>query len=558
MLLAKIKPQYKSAVIIAPLLFFIFACWYGMLEDGTVCSNDGSMYALTKVMAEEGTFSIGDSAEMEQFIRQGNFIVYSDNTPGNAARYWMLTEGIDVAIHNNSLYSDRSPGVAFLSVPFYYYGLLVQKLHPAQTAAGSQVTSIPRLRDSLWPVLVSSYTAGTKKMEFQASAPSPMYLNQIKHFYQMGFRQEPLPPAPTVSQRERLQQYITAFSSCLLGACAIAMLYLTIRSMGLRVISCIAAALVYGLCTVHAVYATTLFAHAAAGFFVMLAFFLTLRACREQNKKGFFFWFLGLTMGLACICEYTTALLCLGFIFYLLLHDVHGTTSKQQMRTRYGLLLAGAILPLGLLGIYNFICFGSVFTYSHLYQTAFDFNKNIFTAFSAPLVEGLRALLIDTTSKGIFNASPVLLLAAAGFVYFYGRSPKEALMAGILFALIVLILSKKVIPTGGASNDPRYLASSIGLLAMGAGFYLDWLLMRDRAAWLKYAGLALFVILFLLSARNQWMVYLQFMTPLEPQERLASMALAFPGASRLFIVMPLLIAGAFVWYCASRKILSEK
>jgi hypothetical protein len=550
--------QYKSAAIIAPLLFFIFALWYGMLQDGTVCSNDGSMYALTKAMAEKGTFSIGDFNEMEQFIRQGDFIIYSDNTPENAARYWMLTEGIDVASHNNKLYSDRSPGVAFLSVPFYYYGILIQKLYSAQTAAGPDNVSIPRYRDSLWPVLVSSYINGTKKIDFQAVVPGGLYMNQIKHFYQMGFRQEPLPPKPATSLREKLQQYITTFSVCLLGACAIAILYLTAISLGLPMVPSVAAALVYGLCTSHALYATTLFAHATAGFFVMLAFFLTLRACQEKNQKGILVWFLGLAIGIACISEYTTALLCSGFIFYLLLHDVLRTISKQQLCSRYGLLLSGAILPFGLLGIYNVVCFGSVFTYSHLYQTAFDFNKNILTAFSAPLFEGLRSLLIDTTSKGIFIASPVLLLAAGGFVYFYRRSPKAALMAGILFAMMVLVLSKKVIPTGGASNDPRYLTSSMGLLALGAGFYLDWLLVKGRAAWIKYSGLALFAILFVFSAWNQWIIYLKFMTPLTPRERLASMAFAFPGAYKIFTIMPLLIAGVLVWYCVSRIISAEK
>jgi hypothetical protein len=58
---------------------------------GITCSNDGSTYALTRALAENG------SPQIDQFES--------------------FTEGIDLAVHGGHVYSDRAPGVAFLAVP---------------------------------------------------------------------------------------------------------------------------------------------------------------------------------------------------------------------------------------------------------------------------------------------------------------------------------------------------------------------------------------------------------------------------------------------------------
>ncbi len=82
--------------LIAIALFFVFSSLYFATASGITCSNDGSHYALTRALAEEGRFTI------ESFDQ--------------------YAEGNDIAIRDGMLFSDRPPGTALIASAFYTVG----------------------------------------------------------------------------------------------------------------------------------------------------------------------------------------------------------------------------------------------------------------------------------------------------------------------------------------------------------------------------------------------------------------------------------------------------
>ena len=573
------KGRAKREAMIAPFLFVAFVCWYAMCEDGTVCSNDGSSYALTKSIVERGSLSIGredeieriksltrkDTSSREELEKLKNLYLtppYTDNTPENAERYWLLTEVNDYAKRDGNLYTDRSPGTAFLAVPLYLAGELVLNILPPEKAPFfHQPGTIRRSRyKAYWGEHLKAYGDGVEKrheIERGEKKPNPRFRTNFHGktkalFYSLGFQGLELPPEPTTSPAEETRQYFAALLPGLLTALAVVFIYLSCRVLGLKHLSGIAAALVYGLCTVHLKYGTVLFTHAATGFFVVLSLFITLRIGHARRKGMTNYFLLGFAWAMTFICEYPYVLFGFGFLIYLFIRDRKRRMSTKELMPRYSVLALGALIPLVAFGAYNAHCFGSPFSTSYQYQVGYDFNKELPTAFAEPIDEGLKSLLFDPDYKGLLVSTPIMLLAVAGFYFFFRRHRSEAALVAALFLLMLLIMSKKTETTAGASRDHRYLAASLGLLVVGAGFFLDGTL-RARRAELRYLGLAVFAGLFIYSAVKQFSYYLTFMTNMEPAERLASLGLTFPGFSRLILIYPAAALAGFVWYVVQKR-----
>jgi hypothetical protein len=77
-------------------LFLLLSSIYFSTVSGITCSNDGSHYALTRALAEEGRFSIESYDE--------------------------YAEGNDIAVREDRLFSDRPPGTALIASAFYEIG----------------------------------------------------------------------------------------------------------------------------------------------------------------------------------------------------------------------------------------------------------------------------------------------------------------------------------------------------------------------------------------------------------------------------------------------------
>lgn len=82
--------------------------------DGIVSTNDGSHYALTKALAVDGS------------VRIDPYVNYGAIQPRTGAP--TPDDYRDVSAYDGHFYSDRPPGTAFLAVPFYWFGELVDRV----------------------------------------------------------------------------------------------------------------------------------------------------------------------------------------------------------------------------------------------------------------------------------------------------------------------------------------------------------------------------------------------------------------------------------------------
>lgn len=118
--------------LIMLLLFFILSSVYYATTSGLTSSNDGSHYALTRALAENGRFAI--------------------------APFDAYAEGNDIAVRDGIFYSDRPPGTALLATLFYGFGSLLPE--PFATLPSRHDADNPRLPYvMLLPVLAGAVTA---------------------------------------------------------------------------------------------------------------------------------------------------------------------------------------------------------------------------------------------------------------------------------------------------------------------------------------------------------------------------------------------------------------
>lgn len=148
-------------------LFLIFSSLYFATASGITCSNDGSHYALTRAIADEGRFAIESYDE--------------------------YAEGNDIAVRGDTLFSDRPPGTALIASVAYQVGgwlpsplsqlpsrhdpenprLLYVMLVPAWTGAATVVLLYLVLRTlevSTFSALTTSVVLGTGTTHWKYSS----------------------------------------------------------------------------------------------------------------------------------------------------------------------------------------------------------------------------------------------------------------------------------------------------------------------------------------------------------------------------------------------------
>ena len=170
----------------------------------------------------------------------------------------------------------------------------------------------------------------------------------------------------------------------------------------------------------------------------------------------------------------------------------HGTPAMRPF-------IAGAVVPVVLLGIYNTACFGSPFTlgYDHLgsetYRAAMA-RGSYGVALPSPAVM-LRLLLSE--HRGILPLAPWLVLVVPGlFVMFEDRARRaEAWLvaAGIVFPFV--LASSYAVWDGGMAMGPRHALTALPFAAIASGFALDAILRLPsprRIAFASIAGSAVF------------------------------------------------------------------
>jgi hypothetical protein len=195
--------------------------------------------------------------------------------------------------------------------------------------------------------------------------------------------------------------------------------------------------------------AATVLGHTAAGAAALAAFLLA----RRGNPLA-----AGACAGIGVLLEYQAAVAAAAVGAYLLW--------RAWSARPLGLYALGALPPLALLGVYDWIAFGSPFHLSYGYVTDFSQQQHNLFGVGAPTLHGLREVLVG--GRGLLVFSPVLVLAAAGLVLLWRRGLRaEAALIGFVSVAFVLLAAGYFDPLGGLSPGPRFVAPALPLLVLG-------------------------------------------------------------------------------------------
>lgn len=257
-----------------------------------------------------------------------------------------------------------------------------------------------------------------------------------------------------------------------------------------------------------------LFSHALAGACLLAGLVLL-----SQHKS---LLFAGLLLGWAAVSEYPTALVGL---FWLVISSWRG-------RWRVWPAWLGFAVPLALLAVYNWVCFGSPLVLSsarELYPQFSALSQQGFFGIGWPRLSNFW-LLLFSPQRGLLFWVPFLLLG------FLPRREPLCLEAWVGALALLVLLSGYPNAHGGWFPGPRYLISVFPLLAVGAAGALA---SRWHLPWVR--GVAL--VAFFLGLPAAWLPLFTF--PFSPPEfSLAPVTFHWPLLqARTF--MPTLVSGSF-------------
>jgi hypothetical protein len=239
---------------------------------------------------------------------------------------------------------------------------------------------------------------------------------------------------------------VTMLTCGVTGALIPVVVYRYGRRNGAAPSAAAAAALAMAFGTIAFPFATMLFAHVPAAFFLVLAFVWL----DERPLLA------GVSAAIASVCFY----ICIPAAAVLFI----GAWVRSR-RNAIRFALGG--LPFGiLLGIYHQLCFGSPFVTS--VETSTDFTEKglLFGVFRLPSLEALWGLTFSEY-RGLFFVSPVLLLAFAGM---RRMSRRDVVMILAIAAIFLFAIASFNGWSGGGSFGPRYLLPIIPLLALPLSF----------------------------------------------------------------------------------------
>jgi hypothetical protein len=220
-----------------------------------------------------------------------------------------------------------------------------------------------------------------------------------------------------------------------------------------------AAALTLGLATMVLPFATLYFAHALSAMLVFAAFAVLWRE-RQGRARPALVACAGILVGLAATVEFPVALVGAILGLYAL---ARGAVLRRAAAYAGGALIGG--LPTLL---YNRWAFGHPFEfpYANVVTSSGTANKSGLYGVTAPKFHTLVDLLFARI--GLLTLMPVLALGAVGLVFLYRSGRRaEALVAGAVSLIYLLLIAGYETPFGGWSPGPRFLVAILPFLALG-------------------------------------------------------------------------------------------
>ncbi len=261
--------------------------------------------------------------------------------------------------------------------------------------------------------------------------------------------------------------FTNAAPSALLGA----LLYLCLAELGVAAALRAWLAFAYGFGTLALPYSTALFGHQ---FGAVCAFgsFLLLWRQREKWSQGRAIA-AGALAGLGAISDFTTMPMACGLGIYAIWAALGRSGQRPRAISVVGRAVAFAVfmaLPISLQLSANWSSFGSPFVFPHLHHVQASFHARHAAGLLGvhlPQPMPLYQLTLGPW-RGLFYASPVLLLALPGF-FLLGRARRaEAVLCAALWIGVLLMSAGYENWTAGSAYGPRYQIAVIPFLIFAA------------------------------------------------------------------------------------------
>jgi len=204
---------------------------------------------------------------------------------------------------------------------------------------------------------------------------------------------------------------------------------------------CVSLCIAFG--TIVFPYSTMLFAHVPAALFLLLA----VTMLDERPAAA------GLAAGIAACCFYVCAAAAIILAVIVLINS-------RRAAVRF--MLGGFPFTI-LLGIYQWLCFGSPFRTAVEASTTFTENGLLFGVLRMPRMDAMYGLSFSPY-RGLFFASPVLLFAFIGMVVM--RQRRELCAVASIAVTFFIVIAAFNGWNGGCAFGPRYLLPVVPLLGI--------------------------------------------------------------------------------------------
>lgn len=219
----------------------------------------------------------------------------------------------------------------------------------------------------------------------------------------------------------------------------------------------------YALGTMIFPFSAMMWAHPTAAAWLIIGFyFLTVKF--RPYWVGFF-------LGLAVLCEYSTAIAIPPFFAYLIFK---GFKERSPLQGTLGdaltWVLWGALPWAAIFAYYHYTCFGSPFYLANRFQNpshGLDVSQKFAGVIGLPDFEVLFQLLVGSR-RGLFVGSPILALSIWGF-YNWLRDRKLQWEGAVSLFIVVGFFLFNASFNGwhaGCSAGPRYLIPMLPFMAM--------------------------------------------------------------------------------------------
>lgn len=311
---------------------------------------------------------------------------------------------------------------------------------------------------------------------------------------------------PQSARAELVLSYlVTAWGVALPTALAVVCLFFLAMRLGCDSTAAAFGCAVMGLATPIWAYASLFWAHALVGACLVFGLAAALKAGESTNWRSQLLWAVavGLATGWATVTEYPAvpASALLGF-FALWQNWPNGVSSRWRVAIGIGV---GAGFCAIVLFSYLYAAFGSFRpSYSYYDPKSFAFmQQQGYMGLTYPHPDRLLKLMFGC-ARGLFFASPVMLAAPVGLWLLWKKQRSgAALVAASIAAYYFLFNASFYWWKAGLTFGPRYAGAAIPLLCLGVAASWQHASKMWRGVLLALAFVSVFVALMVVSTSSQ-------------------------------------------------------